>query len=335
MRKFLGICILGSLAIALSIGQPTHAATVAYWSYDDSGDIDHDNVGTDNGASSTGVAYESSGMFGGAADFGSTSGLNYISLGSVSDIDNTAGYGLSTWYNSNGDSITQSMKVFHFAQSGTSKLGLALSITDSGYMESFARDAASNSVEVAGTTNVCDDQWHNLMYVFNQSTQTVSGYIDGKLDSSDTNASMGTVSGFLQGRIGRHIYSTQPLAGLLDDTAILSNSLADKDVALIHGLGRLADVTMDSYTTEITAVANAFDGGVGQSATAGGVLWGYASGLGSTTIGTIGGSVAGGNAYIVLDSAGNGVTMVPEPGTFALLAAGLFGLLAYAWRKRK
>ena len=26
---------------------------------------------------------------------------------------------------------------------------------------------------------------------------------------------------------------------------------------------------------------------------------------------------------------------VPEPGTLALLAAGLFGLVAYAWRKRK
>lgn len=30
-----------------------------------------------------------------------------------------------------------------------------------------------------------------------------------------------------------------------------------------------------------------------------------------------------------------GVSPVPEPGTIALLASGLFGLLAYAWRKRK
>ena len=29
------------------------------------------------------------------------------------------------------------------------------------------------------------------------------------------------------------------------------------------------------------------------------------------------------------------VTAVPEPGTFALLAAGLLGLLAYTWRKRR
>ena len=29
------------------------------------------------------------------------------------------------------------------------------------------------------------------------------------------------------------------------------------------------------------------------------------------------------------------VTSVPEPGTLALLAAALFGLLVYAWGKRK
>jgi hypothetical protein len=30
----------------------------------------------------------------------------------------------------------------------------------------------------------------------------------------------------------------------------------------------------------------------------------------------------------------DGITVVPEPGTIALLAAGLLGLLAYAWKKR-
>ena len=40
--------------------------------------------------------------------------------------------------------------------------------------------------------------------------------------------------------------------------------------------------------------------------------------------------------YGVTYSAGiKGIKAVPEPGTLALIAAGLAGLLAYAWRKRR
>jgi hypothetical protein len=53
-----------------------------------------------------------------------------------------------------------------------------------------------------------------------------------------------------------------------------------------------------------------------------------------------GGTLAGSpGTYSVqfADSGTAGVqeTTVPEPGTLALMAAGLAGLLAYAWRKRK
>jgi hypothetical protein len=42
-----------------------------------------------------------------------------------------------------------------------------------------------------------------------------------------------------------------------------------------------------------------------------------------------------GGAGLSIDGMGLSVSIVPEPGTLALLAAGLLGLLCYAWRKRK
>ena len=42
---------------------------------------------------------------------------------------------------------------------------------------------------------------------------------------------------------------------------------------------------------------------------------------------------AGSNTGIFFDNVR--LTSVPEPSTLALLASGLFGLVAYAWRKRK
>jgi len=43
----------------------------------------------------------------------------------------------------------------------------------------------------------------------------------------------------------------------------------------------------------------------------------------------------GGGSGPVGSGSGIGLVGVPEPGTLALLVAGLVGLLAYAWRKRK
>ena len=68
------------------------------------------------------------------------------------------------------------------------------------------------------------------------------------------------------------------------------------------------------------------------------LTWKYVnSGLtgGSGVVGQLG----NGQYYMQFDANGGGVetiaTATPEPGTVALLASGLAGLLAYAWRKRK
>ncbi len=106
--------------------------------------------------------------------------------------------------------------------------------------------------------------------------------------------------------------------GLLDDYGLraandTASTATAREIALVHGLGRLAGVSLGSGT-QINDVLNAYlnEG----SAMAGGCLWEYVdSGLGGDTpvIGATGGSGSVADPYfIVLDTDGSGVAAVSE-----------------------
>lgn len=62
--------------------------------------------------------------------------------------------------------------------------------------------------------------------------------------------------------------------------------------------------------------------GIGSQAVVGGILWGKVNLPGGVT-GDFGGTVAAGNAFIVTaGGVGIAVTVVPEPGKFALVSLG-------------
>jgi hypothetical protein len=102
--------------------------------------------------------------------------------------------------------------------------------------------------------------------------------------------------------------------GSIDDYLLLDNAATNVEIALVHGLGRLASVSAGAGVItpgvdgEILAVRNAYLTGVdGTSAAAGGRTWVRQPSVGAGPIGTIGGTVAGNDAFIVLGSDGSGV----------------------------
>lgn len=108
--------------------------------------------------------------------------------------------------------------------------------------------------------------------------------------------------------------------GSIDDYLLLDNAATSVEIAMIHGLGRLAGVTFGAQnasmtSTQILDVLNAYN--TQGSAFAGPTTWMYEASVGAGPIGTIGGSLAGGDAFIVLGSDGSGVKSVPlVPGDF-------------------
>ena len=119
--------------------------------------------------------------------------------------------------------------------------------------------------------------------------------------------------------------------GSIDDCLLATGPvLTDQQVALLHGLGRLAGVSYGSGTINGEELANVLDAYDTQGfAVAGGETWYYSDNVGGgTTVGTIGGSVAGGDAFIILGADGSGVNLVPEPCSLTFLLGILVAIAA-------
>ncbi len=156
-------------------------------------------------------------------------------------------------------------------------------------------------------TNIADDQWHLVVGVFTHD-QMREIYIDGVLVSqSETDTGVFTLPDrFSIGALNRADGNVvDAFDGMVDDTSFWRGILSAEEIAALYG----GATGLGLNASDVASLLNGFEAQSG--ALAADVPWFFVSGL-TGAVGATGGSVATGDAFIVLDAAGNGMLSSPN-----------------------
>ncbi len=186
-----------------------------------------------------------------------------------------------------------------------------------------------------------DNNWHLLTVTWDTAlsggTNDVKFYLDGDsvatTFTSNIPSSGDTFGTGWDTRLAGHLLNAPSpangfLVGKLDDHSVWGDQLTATEAKALYSLGN--DTVLNYGALDAQKLYDIFAMGPdGSGTTSDGTTWVYTTGLLGAE-----GAVVNGHTALILDGF-NGVQIIPEPGTLALLVTGLIGLLCYAWRKRK
>jgi hypothetical protein len=326
-------------AIALLSSRPANAAPVAYYPFE----TDGTGVIGPTLTLGIGATVASGGMFGNALD---TSGAA-TAIASVANADSGGlaatftNFSASFWLKPDGWT-TSGTPFITGKNGGNSARGWYLSKVSNriGFAawEGTANAGPSTYLESTALSLSTSDYNHIVATYSAGGTQNI--YVNGILSTSklaQTGAGVNTTQlnavNSAAFEIGGASNSATKIAGNFDDYLLSSDFLTGQQIALIHGLGRFVGTSWQD-NSEMANVLAAYLGET--SAVAGGRTWAYATGLGSSIVGAIGGTVAGDDAFIVLNADGSGVLLqtVPEPASISLACLGVVVIAGIRRRKK-
>ena len=318
------ICLLTLLALAAT--SSAFAALTAHYRLDEtSGTIISAQVGPAGSLAGTGCTWIPGQMITNALSF-EGNGNAYVEDNGALDfgdpinpaLTTNNNYTVSFWAYIPSTAAQPGAILVQKGKTGEVTYGFRLDATTGNSID-FFRDRAQSGNYVKNTGALALDTWHHVAGVFNRNQAVIGDispqnelkvFVDGKIISG-TRSSSGNVTNS-SGRLtigardaGSGSFANRFL-GTVDDVGMWSECLAYKKIGAIYALGIFEGVELSS--PQIDLFVNAF---LNQGSIAiGANNWHYTTGLGSTTIGTTGGT-AGVDAYVVLDSSGNGMKLGP------------------------
>jgi hypothetical protein len=285
-HRFLAALVL--LASGLAQGD-----LVSHWTFDS--DM-NDSAGSNHGTAVNGATTGVPGIIGGGL---ALDGVNqYVNVGNDPTLNLTGAFAISMWVykeNLNGDQVNTGYYTRGGWNSGASLLAHGQRPVPSG-AELWSNYGVDN-------TELVNGQWYQIALTFDGSS-TAAYYVNGKQVTSFT-ASAATSNTNATGIGVEGLNADGPrwyLKGSIDDVGVYSNALTVTDMALVNGLGRTGGIGLD----QLDEARALWAGNVGDTAIIGGATWQKVSGL-TGTLGDCSGTVAGGDAVIVLDGSGIGI----------------------------
>jgi hypothetical protein len=314
LRLTIAICCLGLY--------PARAALIIYYPLDETtGNVAFDATIVDGSQDATATD-------GGGLQFSPTGqtdvdeALIYNTPATTDSLLSAPPFTITVWFKStNVTTLTQA--AVYLGDRTQSAMYYAAGLAPGSYQPQLvARNTTAINTPASFAGN--DGEWHQITAVFT-ATNDRTLYVDGRLaGSSATNVTHMILNRFGVGALTRS-NQTDSFGGTLDEVGLFDTALSPQEAALLNAFPRYDQVRLDD--SDYVLALSVFNTQTG-SVNTGAWTWSYATGL-PGTIGDTG--FSGGNPYVILDSSGNGLAAVPEPGIAALVLTGVLGLMR--WRQ--
>lgn len=319
-----GLVFTAVLGFLLSVSCRVNASMVLEWKLDETNgsptvadSSGNGNAGTVNSSANTSFL-PTGGILGGCVQFNAT-GDQRIYLNPAPAALTTAPYQYpitaSVWSKSSSASGSGQLMSF-----GVNNGSIYHACRQTGLLD----ERANGLDNLLGTSAAANTGWNNIVCVWTATNQQAI-YVNGVLNGSGTYYGVtNKIVTFAIGSLYRQIGGTpaNPYNGMMDDVAVWTDALSAQQIAAIYGLGHFSSGTAGDMPRFVAAFT------AGTNVALNGVLWTPTNGL-PGVVGSVGGTVAGTNAYVVLDDSGNGMQVLgsakpPIVSTFVISPSQVF-----------